>query len=197
MKRLIYLILFVSSCGFSQQFARPSVDADNTGAWTPSTGTTLWGVLDDTYNTDFSDWLDNDGSAAAGEVFTVKLSAVTDPNVNTGHIIKCSVGKDVGGALVTITLELRQGYINEGSPGTLIRSTLLVNNYDGPGPTSNTITLTITQANNITDYSDLYLRGYTAKVGGGANRTVRFFELEFEVPSAGPPPPRNRVIIIN
>lgn len=194
MKKLILIFILISSFSYGQQFARPNSDLDNTGVWTPSTGATLFGVLDDVWNTDFTDWLNNDGSASISEPFTVKLSSLIDPETSIDHVLKYSIGKDTGGAVVTVTIELRQDYVNESNQGTLIRSHVPIISYDGPGPTLGSNTLSTGETNLITDYSNLYIRAFMGKNGGGANRTVRFFDFELEVPN---PPSARRIFNIN
>ena len=53
-------------------------------------------------------------------------------------------------------MELRQGYVNEGTPGTLIKTTTTT---DLPTTwTTYPVTLLEAEAANITDYTDLFLR---------------------------------------
>jgi hypothetical protein len=54
-------------------------------------------------------------------------------------------------------VQLRQGYTNEGSPGTLIASAQH-NNIPGNAWTAGSFNLSAGEADSITDYSDLYLR---------------------------------------
>ena len=198
MKKLFYLILFFIGSLNAQQFARPISDLDNTGVWTTQP---LWSNLDDNVSTITSgnDYVKNDGSAESTEPFTVDLGALSDPYSSSGHIIEYYAAKFTsGGAIVDFTVELRQGYVNESSQGTLIASAVQadIQQIFNIGNMT-TYELTSSEADAITDYSDLQFRIFCEKNGGGANREIRLFACQIIVPPAGTPPARNRIIIIN
>jgi hypothetical protein len=91
------------------------------------------------------------------DVLVVKLTVLEDPVSSINHFIRYHYGKDLaGGAQIDQTVELRQGYVNEGSPGTLIAQ--WIHTDVGVMPQSVVQTLSGPQADSITDYSDLYLR---------------------------------------
>ncbi len=96
-------------------------------------------------------------SAPSSAACAFGLSNVEDPAVSTGHIMRWRRGKNsAGGAQIDLTVELRQGYTNEGAQGTLINSfsdTAIPDSF-----TTTTDTLTGGEADSITDYSDLQLR---------------------------------------
>lgn len=96
-------------------------------------------------------------SAPVNEVYVCQLTALSDPNSSSDHVISARVRKDVaGGGTIDFDVQLREGYVNEGSPGTLI-ATLEINDVTSSYATS-TYTLSAAEANSITDYGDLYLR---------------------------------------
>lgn len=90
-------------------------------------------------------------SNVSPSVYVTKLSTLLDPGDDTNHTM--SVRALRVAAVVTLTTELRQGYINEGSQGTLIESF-----SDALTAAFVSYAHTVTNANMITDYSNLYLR---------------------------------------
>jgi hypothetical protein len=82
---------------------------------------------------------------------------VEDPSVSSGHIIRARCKKDLSNPdAMNITVQLRQGYVNEGTLGTLI-ATL---NQTGISTAFTTYELTLSgvEAALITDYTDLFIR---------------------------------------
>lgn len=138
------------------QFARPDADLleDN---WTEDDG----GVLDifdqiDEVTADDVDYV-HTGLAPVNDVYVARLSDVTDPVSSTGHIIRYRYSKDAAaGATINLIVQLRQGYVNEGTPGTLIASA--THNGISETWTAGTFTLSGAEADAITDYADLALR---------------------------------------
>lgn len=145
------------------QYGRPSADTNNPGNWTPtpSTPTTLYDKLDEA-TADDTDYISSP-TAPASAVYVTKLSTLEDPLSSTGHIIRWRRQKSAsGGAQIDLTVQLRQGYVNEGSQGTLITS-----QSDANIPatwTTATYTLSAAEADAITNYGDLYLRFVAAQV---------------------------------
>lgn len=139
------------------QFGRPSADTNNPGNWTPtpSSPNTLYDKIDET-SADDSDYISSP-TAPSSAVYVTKLSSVEDPQSSTGHIIRWRRQKSAsGGAQIDLTVQLRQGYTNEGSQGTLITSR---SDTDIPASwTTASYTLTQSEADSITDYTNLYLR---------------------------------------
>lgn len=87
----------------------------------------------------------------------VQLTSLSDPSVSTGHTLNYRYAKSPGAtAQIDLTVELRQGYTNEGSPGTLIATHTYTN--ISTTVTAASETLTAGEADSITDYTDLYLR---------------------------------------
>jgi hypothetical protein len=62
-----------------------------------------------------------------------------------------------GGDTITLTVELRQGYVNEGAPGTLIATVMNAVTIDETWTTT-TYNLSAGEADAITNYADLFLR---------------------------------------
>jgi len=138
------------------QFARPIADKVE-GAWVKSTGggTALYTMIDEAVADD-ADFIQSE-LAPANSVCCVDLSDVEDPQSSAGHVIRYRYRKDAaGGATIGVTVQLRQGYVNESSQGALIHSE--VHAAIGEGWTAGTFTLTAGEADAITDYADLQLR---------------------------------------
>lgn len=138
------------------QFGRPSTDTTRDN-WEEDDGTT----------TDIFDQIDESAAddndyvrtvlTPTSDVYVTKLTTVEDPLVSTGHVVRYRYRKDAsGGAQIDITVQLRQGYTNEGSPGTLIAAATHTNVSDTI--TAGSITLSGAEADAITNYADLFLR---------------------------------------
>lgn len=156
------------------QFGRPSSDV-SAGAWTP---TPLWSNLDEAVAAD-ADFIACDNST--NDFCEVQLTGIAnDPLSATGHVIRYRYRKSASsGNSRSVQVALYQG-------GTLIASGS-VHTPTTTTWTAGTFTLTSTQANAITDYSDLRLRFIaTGSTGGsqGNRRAVQVSWAELEVPSA-------------
>ena len=140
------------------QFARPSVDTNNPGVWIEDgvgDNAVLFDEIDETVADD-ADFIRSPVAPVAA-VYVTKLSAVADPGVDTGHIVRYRIGKDLAaGQVVTITVELREAYVSEGTPGTLIHAE--VHAAVAAGFTTGSFTLLTAEAALISDYTNLYLR---------------------------------------
>lgn len=159
------------------QYARPNSDS-SVGSWSPAVGATLYGEIDETtYN-------DTDCITARSSTCKIGLSTVTDPVSSSGHIIR-GRGTYIGLARATATLTV---YLYEGITmitsfiPTLVRNTV----------TDFTYTLSSTEANNITDYSNLFL-SFNA-VTSAAILAISW--AEFEVPDAAAPPTVRRIFVV-
>ena len=138
------------------QFARPSADTlrDN---WEEDDGTTatIFDQIDEAAADD-ADYI-RTVLTPTNDVYVTKLSSIEDPVSSTGHIVRYRYGKSAaGGDQIDITVQLRQGYVNEGTPGTLIAA--LTHTDVGAFPQAGTFTLAGAEADAITNYGDLYLR---------------------------------------
>lgn len=138
-------------------FARPSADTDNSGSYENQVGATtnLYQSIDES-SPDDTDYISSP-AAPASAVYVTKLSTVTDPGVDDGMILFARMRKSPSGAAqIDMTAELRQGYVNEGSQGTLI-CTISVTNINTTATTYQH-DLTTGEGSSITDFSDLYIR---------------------------------------
>jgi len=116
-------------------------------------------------------------SNPTNEAIKCKLSAVTDPVVHTGHIVRTRNKKsNIIGQAINVTVELRKA-----SDNTLIRSETWTN--IGAAWATRGFTLSEAEAATITDYSDLEI-GVIANSGAGANRELNESAFELEVPDA-------------
>ena len=149
------------------QFARPVSDV--TTDWTT---TPLWSKLDET-SPDDGDFITGTGNA---QTFEVKLSAVTDPAIGTGHVARIKAQATGGQAAEKLnTWGLYQG----ATPIVTSNQTIARGSFN-----EYSISLSEAQADAITDYSDLRIRGLTAQ---GAGETIDVSWAELEVPDASAP----------
>lgn len=138
------------------QFGRPSTDTTRE-AWEEDDGTTtdIFDQIDEA-SADDGDYI-RSALVPTNDVYVTKLTGVTDPLQSSGHVVRYRYGKDTtGGAQIDLTVQLRQGYVNEGSPGTLIASQTHTN--VAVFPVAGSFTLSGAEADSITNYSDLFLR---------------------------------------
>lgn len=163
------------------QFARPQADLTTDAQWTT---TPYWSKLDEGAPGG-TDPISNGGPSSA-DVIALDLSGVTDPTSSTGHTLRAcwsKTGAQAGGSQVTV--ELRQGYVNESSQGTLI-ATLSGVDTTADGDQTDTYGLSGAEADAITDYSDLQLRVHIGREGN-PSQTARASQVQFlelEVPDA-------------
>lgn len=144
-------------------FARPSSDVTLQN-WTDEAGGTsnIYRHINETVPDD-TNYIKS-SLAPSSQVYVTKLSSVTDPLSSTGHKIHFRLEKNAaGGKQIDLTLQLRQGYTNEGSQGTLI-ATVAVTGL-GSSWAQSDYTLSGSEADAITDYTNLYLRLVANQVG--------------------------------
>lgn len=139
------------------QFGRPSTDSTNQGYTDQAGGTTnIYTTLDET-SADDADYIKT-GSAPTADVYVTKFTTLEDPAASTGHVVRVRRRKSAsGGAQIDFLAELRQGYANESSQGTLIATVENATDITDTWTTT-AYSLTGTEADAITDYTDLYLR---------------------------------------
>lgn len=105
------------------------------------------------------------------------LNSVTDPSSSSGHVIRVRRRKSASGGQQQDSINaLEQG-------GTQIAQDNVSNINEVW--TTQSYTLTGTQADNITNYGDLHIRTTLDEVGGGSGREYHCSAQELEVPSAG------------
>lgn len=123
------------------QYARPNVDI-STGAWTPSTGASLFECINEVFY-DEADYIQNTGTSSTCEV---DLTTVLDPTVHTGHTVNIRAKRTATGS--SCTCYVIQGTTVIASFAVTVTSTFQTTSY----------TLTAAEAGAITNYADLRLR---------------------------------------
>jgi hypothetical protein len=125
--------------GVVAQYAHPTADAA-TGAWTASTGSDLFAMLDEA-TADDADYI----STTYASICEVALGGLSDPASSAGHKVRYRIAADAGAVIV----RLRQG------------ATTIASWTHNPAPTSLSTfeqTLSGAEADSITDYSALKLQ---------------------------------------
>lgn len=144
------------------QYGRPSADTTRVN-WEDQNGeiVDIYRGIDEV-NANDADFV-RTSLVPVSAVYVTKLSSLVDPMASNGHTVRYRYGKDqAGGAQINLTVELRQGYTNEGAPGTLIASTTHSN--VAAFPVDGSFALAGTEADSITDYSALSLRFVASQV---------------------------------
>lgn len=161
------------------QYAVPDGDI-TTSVWTT---TPLWSKVEEGAPGDDTRVV-SDANPSVTEAFVVSLSSVTDPSSSSGHVIRAKWRNELTGVSdIEFWCELRQGYTDEISQGTLIGTLNVVVTTEQTDQTD-TYTLTSGEADSITDYTDLFLRTACQKSGGGGNPQGGVDFIELEVPDA-------------
>jgi hypothetical protein len=138
------------------QFARPSTDTTRDNWETQAGGTTNIYLQIDESVADDNDYI-RTVLTPTNDVYVTKLTSVTDPVSSSNHTIRYRYGKNASaGDQIDLTVQLRQGYTNEGALGTLIKE--IVHTNIGGFPVATSTTLSAGEADSITNYADLYLR---------------------------------------
>lgn len=140
------------------QFARPDADTNNPGSFTDQVGgsTDIYTTIDEV-SPDDADYIRSPVSPASA-VYVCSLSNITDPASSTGHIIRMRTATDLASQeSIDFTQQLRQGYVSEGTPGTLIASQSR-NGVTSVTWTTSAYTLSGAEADAITDYTALFFR---------------------------------------
>lgn len=139
------------------QFARP--DQDTTiGNFTDQVGgtTNIFSSIDETSAND-TDYIRSPASPS-NQVYVCRLSDVADPVSSTGHTMRMRTSCDQDAQeTLDFTQQLRQGYTNEGSQGTLIASQSRTG-VNSTTWTTSAYTLSGAEADAITDYTALFFR---------------------------------------
>jgi hypothetical protein len=140
------------------QFARPDADTYNGDGWTEDDNdtTNMFAEVDES-SADDADYV-RSPTSPSNDVVVFRLSDVADPGLSTGHVLRVRNSVDQASQeTIDFTFELRQGYTNEGSPGTLIASTTRTG-VTSTSWTTTSYTLSGGEADAITDYTDLFVR---------------------------------------
>ena len=160
------------------QYARPDSDVSD-GSWVNQAGsnTNLYQSIDESGGEDDSDYVISTDSSSSSDTMEVGLSDISDPQGSSSHTVKYRAkGSDPSGSygIPSLTVSLRQGSTQI---ATSTNSSLTTSFVDY------TFTLSSSEANAITDYSDLRLRFVRAS-GGSASETNLVSEAWFETPDA-------------
>jgi hypothetical protein len=140
------------------QFGRPSADTYNGDGWTEDDGdtTNMFQEIDES-SADDGDYIRSPASPS-NDVYVTKLTTIVDPVSSASHVLRVRNSVDQADQeTIDFTFELREGYTNEGSPGTLIASTTRTG-VTSTSWTTTSYTLSGGEADAITDYTDLFVR---------------------------------------
>ncbi len=152
------------------QFARPDADNSNAGGWSPSSGSDLFAMVDES-SPDDADYIEKRTSTTAD--FELGLSTVTDPGSSTDHTIRTRHQRTNTSISYRLDIELRQG-------ATLIASW---SHTATDAFTTDTYTLTGTEADAITDYSTLNIYAEAANTTGFGSAFHQISWVELEIPN--------------
>lgn len=155
------------------QFGRPDSDI-SVGAWSPypADPTTLFDKINEETPNGDTDYIHSDLDEEECEV---GLTNVNDPEIGTGHKIRCyAKSPSGGGAKEQMTIALvENGNVRGTSPAANVDRTVYgLIEY----------TLSEAEANSIGNYANLRLRFHITKVNGG--EPIRITQAEFECPDA-------------
>jgi hypothetical protein len=139
------------------QFARPNADTLIGNYSDEAAGVTdIFQAIDESSASD-ADYIRSPASPV-NEVYVCALSTITDPVSSTGHIMRMRTAVDLASQeTLDFTQQLRQGYVNEGTPGTLIASQSR-NGVTSTAFTDSAYTLSGAEADAITNYALLFFR---------------------------------------
>ena len=126
------------------------------GSWTNEVGATsnLYQSVDERITANDSDYIQSDVSPSSSPVVVALPASISDPLTSGDHVLAYRYALD-GSGTINLVVELRQGYVNEGSQGTLIAQ--WTHNSIGSIATAEQ-TLSGAQADAITNYSSLFVR---------------------------------------
>jgi hypothetical protein len=153
------------------QYARPD-GTITAGAWSVSGAPSHHEAIDESSPNGDTDYI----QASANTTAEVSLTGVTDPGVDTGHVIRFNSLVQRTGS--TVEVQLYQGAVPIASTGPRIHASS--NIYE-----TFAYTLSAGEAGTITDYSDLRLR----IISSIDRRSVRVTWAELEVSDGGPGSP--------
>lgn len=153
------------------QYARPSSDIGSDITWTTeSSGTTnIYTSIDEETASD-TDYIYSQANKTG--YYETGLSSVTDPASSTGHTVRWRSKDSSTKKTLSATMGLYQGTTLIASQSQAISDTI----------TTYTYTLTGTEADSITDYTDLRIRFTITSNGGGGNE-MEVYWAELEVPN--------------
>jgi hypothetical protein len=177
MKRALTALALVTALmsvapAFAQQFARPDGTVLPGGSWTAVNAPTLHEATDEA-TPDDTDYME----ATQATTDELTLTDVSDPLSGIGHTIRFRMWTAGSGAKERVQIQLYQGTTQIAVTG----------NEQSRGAWGQfSYTLTVLEADAITDYSDLRVRVVSLMDPG---ETARMIWVEFEVPDALPGSP--------
>jgi len=131
------------------------------GNWTNELdqSTNLYESVNEDLTANDSDYIQSEQTPSSRPV-VLALESGNDPLGSDGHVLRYRYAVD-GAGTINLVVQLRQGYTNEGSPGTLIAEWT----HNGIGAiTTAEQTLSGAQADSITNYSSLFVRMVATEV---------------------------------
>jgi len=144
------------------QTAAPTSDLV-AGTWSASSGTDLFAMVDEADASD-ADYIQSADGASANAA-ALALDALDTPDAGT-HTLRVRAQKNSsGGNAVALTAQLRQGYVDEGTPGTLIATALDTADLAN-GWSTTAYELTSGEIATISDYTDLAVRLVASDTAG-------------------------------
>src|SRR3990167_3114075 len=139
------------------QFARPDADTTLGNFQDQAGGTTNIYLSIGESVADDADYI-RSPTSPVNEAYVCRLSDVTDPVSSSSHVMRMRTSVDQASQeSLDFTHQLRQGYVNEGTPGTLIASQSRTA-VTSTTWTASTYTLSGAEADAITDYTALFFR---------------------------------------
>lgn len=139
------------------QFLRPDNDFNNPDSWQDDGGggANIYQAIDEEVAAD-GDYIQSPLNPSS-DVYVARLSDGQDPALSTDHNLRVRYAKSAaGGAQIDVTVELREGYVNEGSQGSLIKQRVYSDVSDSF--VTDEYGLSAGEADSITDYTDLFMR---------------------------------------
>ena len=160
-----------------RQLGVPIADLVTTG-WAKDDATNYFADVDDGKVPDSATTAVTSPNNPSNSPISFDVTSLTDPSNTVFHTVAVGWRRGAGGRTLTLTYELRQGYVNESTLGTLIAGD--TNTADGATDWGgNILQLTPTEANNITDYTDLQFRLVADTSGGGATTRLEITSVRF------------------
>ncbi len=129
----------------NKQFGRPDAD-QSIGSWEDEVGgtTNIYQSIDEVIPDD-TDFIISEVEPSTS-VYVAKINSIVDPQTGEDHVVRYRYKKDVASVTIDIIVRLKQGATTIASETKSNISTTI---------TEGTLLLTPTEANNITDYTDL------------------------------------------
>ncbi|MEE9592920.1 MAG: hypothetical protein V3W28_05005, partial [Thermoplasmata archaeon] len=150
------------------QFVRPDADVF-AGNWTASGAPTHHEAVDEVTPNGDTDYV---VSSTNDDILDVGLSSVGDPQSSTGHILRYTAMAFGGSAPERAELHLFEGVTQVAATGQPNIDRTAYTTYEHP--------LSASEADSITDYSNLHLELHTHNLAAG--ESIRITQAEFEVP---------------